>query len=149
MSPGADVPFFPSFAKKSFTIPTKRYKLLCRKVLSNRQYVDENSRMWKISERTAGWLSGLEAVLSEADEDHLRVALIQPGSSRYLRNEVVIDCMCSEMTKRVEPRKFTSLAIFVNIARDFFDENYERKRMYENHIEGRLREGVFRKQEYL
>ena len=104
MSPGADVPFFPSFAKKSFTIPTKRYKLLCRKVLSNRQYVDENSRMWKISERTAGWLSGLEAVLSEADEDHLRVALIQPGSSRYLRNEVVIDCMCSEMTKRVEPR---------------------------------------------
>ena len=46
--------------------------------------------MWKVSERTAWCISGLRAVLPEADEDHLRVALIQPGGSRYLQNEVVI-----------------------------------------------------------
>ena len=36
--------------------------------------------------------SGLKAVLSETDEDHLRVALIQPGSNRYLHNGEVIHC---------------------------------------------------------
>ena len=48
--------------------------------------------MWKVSERTAGCISGLRAVLPEADEDHLRVALIQPGGSRNLQKEVVIAC---------------------------------------------------------
>lgn len=46
--------------------------------------------MRKAAERTAGFDSVLKAVLLKADEDHLRVALIQPGSSRYLHNEVVI-----------------------------------------------------------
>lgn len=39
------------------------------------------------AERIAGRMPVVEVILPEADEDHLGVALIQPGSSRYLQNE--------------------------------------------------------------
>ena len=56
--------------------------------------------------------------MPEADEDHLGVALIQPGGSRYeqmkvaeSRNEARKALAGREAATRVEPRNFTSLAI--------------------------------------
>ena len=51
--------------------------------------VEENSSLWQIAERTAladrCKVEGkeLQAVLSQAGEDHLGVALIRSGGSRY------------------------------------------------------------------
>ena len=72
--------------------------------------------------------SVLKAVLPKADEDHLRVALIKPGSSRYLRNEVVM-----KMTKRVEPRKnLRPLQYLADIARDFLLQPGHTANLYQN-----------------
>jgi len=68
--------------------------MIVAEVLSNNRSihiksVEENSTLWRTSERiapVAGCRVGireLQAVLLEAEEDHLGVALIQPGGSRY------------------------------------------------------------------
>lgn len=51
------------------------------------QSEEENSSLWKAAERTAPERV-MKAVLPEADEYHLGVALIQPGSSRYEQMKV-------------------------------------------------------------
>jgi len=61
--------------------------------------------MWKATERTAffsavdAWKMSCKRYLRKAFEDHLRVALIQPGSSRYEQIKVA-----DHSAKRVEPR---------------------------------------------
>lgn len=52
--------------------------------------------------------------MPDADEDHLRVALIQPGSSRY---EQMSGSYYKIIAIRVEPRVIRPLQI---VARDFF-----------------------------
>lgn len=53
--------------------------------------------------------------MPDADEDHLRVALIQPGSSRY--EQMSGSCFLKIIAIRVEPRVIRPLQI---VARDFF-----------------------------
>ena len=92
------------------------------KILQN---AEENSRMRKAAERTAPiWV--LQAVLPEVFEDHLGVALIQPGGSRYeqmkwqkitvtILKEIAVAGMVS--ATRVEPRIYVPCNR--NIVRDF------------------------------
>ena len=53
--------------------------------------------------------------MPDADEDHLRVALIQPGSSRY--EQMSGSYFLKIIAIRVEPRVIRPLQI---VARDFF-----------------------------
>ena len=62
--------------------------------------------------------------MPDADEDHLRVALIQPGSSRY--EQMSGSYFLKIIAIRVEPRVIRPLQI---VARDFFvtfQQNSER-----------------------
>lgn len=70
----------------------------------------------------------LEAVLSKTDEDHLRVALIQPGSSRYEQMKAAAFSV-RKMNKQTDIPKEKlqqgwNRVFYVpcnrNIARDFF-----------------------------
>ena len=63
--------------------------------------------------------------MPDADEDHLRVALIQPGSSRY--EQMSGSYFLKIIAIRVEPRVIRPLQI---VARDFFvtiQQNSERE----------------------
>lgn len=94
--------------------------------------------------------------MPEADEDHLGVALIQPGGSRYeqmkvaeSRNEAREALAGREAATRVEPRNFTSLAIEILQGTFFIQENRKEGKEHENHIEGWLCKGVCREQKRL
>lgn len=80
------------YRKKFFTFSIKSITLYSQKVLSNRQIVEENSRMRKESERIAGRDPVLEAIYPKVCEDRLGEAPIQPGSSRYLQMSGFLPC---------------------------------------------------------
>lgn len=76
--------------------------------------VEENSSLWQIAERTAladrCKVEGkeLQAVLSQAGEDHLGVALIRLGGSRYEQMKWQSFIFCNKGGTAY----FTSLAIY-------------------------------------
>lgn len=99
----------------------------------------------------------LQAVLSQAGEDHLGVALIRPGGSRYEQMKWQLFCWQAVFVLLVRHEHcnkggtayFTSLAIYDCKGLSYCMERIVRKgrKNHENHIKGRLREGVCRKQE--